>query len=191
MNCIRQPCAALRPLRATLFTVAASAALSAQAMSFVFSGGGNVSPVGPPDGDGDMPIAVFDTSCELPGPGTWTLDSNFTFNIFTQTGAGAFTFRMGADSITGTLTTATAPVALGPGFTIDYTVTGGTGTYANMTGGGDSLVRLLGDIQFPPTPYLDVGIMTLAPIPEPGTWATMVAGVLVAGSLAQRRGIAA
>lgn len=103
----------------------------------------------------------------------------------TQTGAGSFAFSLGSDSLSGTLATVAAPEAGGPGFEISYLVTAGTGAYAGMTGSGNALVRLLGDPNLSPTPYLEAGIMNL--VPEPSTSMLALAGLAALGALARRR----
>lgn len=160
----------------------AAAAIAAQAQSFSFTGSGQVTPTGPPSGTGDLPLVVINTAYDLPGAGTWLLQSSFVSNLVTGLGAGTFTFSLGADSLSGTLATAAAPVAGGTGFELSYTVTSGTGAYAGLTGSGTSLVRLLDDINGPPPfDYLEAGIMTL--VPEPASALLLLAGVLgVAGA---------
>lgn len=158
---------------------------AASALTFTFTGSGEVTPIGPPDGDGNLPLIVINTAYDLPGPGVWDLASSFLFNLVTQTGAGSFAFSLGSDSLSGTLTTVAAPEAGGPGFEISYLVTTGTGAYAGMTGSGNALVRLLGDPNLPPTPYLEAGIMNL--VPEPSTWMLALAGVAALGALQRRR----
>lgn len=158
---------------------------AASALTFTFTGSGEVTPIGPPDGDGNLPLMVINTAYDLPGPGVWDLASSFLFNLVTQTGAGSFAFSLGSDSLSGTLATVAAPEAGGPGFELAYIVTAGTGAYAGMTGSGNALVRLLGDPNLPPTPYLEAGIMNL--VPEPSTSMLALAGLAALGALARRR----
>lgn len=158
---------------------------AASALTFTYTGSGEVTPVGPPDGDGNLPVIVINTAYDFPGPGVWELASSFLFNLETQTGAGSFSFSRGVSSLSGTLTTAAAPEAGGPGFELSYFVTAGTGAYAGMTGSGNALVRLLGDPNLPPTPYLEAGIMNL--VPEPSTWMLALAGLAALGALQRRR----
>ena len=54
-----------------------------------------------------------------------------------------------------------------------------------MTGSGNALVRLLGDPNLPPTPYLEAGIMNL--VSEPSTWVLALAGLAALGALQRRR----
>jgi hypothetical protein len=176
------------PWRQATAGIVLMAALSVQtqtqAQTFTFTGNGAVAPTGAPDAFGNLPVAVVNTSYSFTGySGVWTLLAPFTFNLGTQAGSGAFSFSQGANSLSGTLATAAAPVAQGPGFELTYTVTSGTGVFAGLVGGGSSLVRLLGDISSPPTPYLEAGIFALA-VPEPATWLLMGGGAL---ALAWRR----
>jgi len=52
----------------------------AMALTVGFSGTGNVLPVGPPDGAGNLPLAVIDTAYEVGGVAGWTLEAPFVFN---------------------------------------------------------------------------------------------------------------
>ncbi len=63
-------------------------------------------------------------------------------------------------------------------------VTANTGIHAGMTDSGNALVRLLGDPNLSPTPYLEAGIMTM--VPEPSTWMPALAGLAAPGAI--RRG---
>jgi hypothetical protein len=150
--------------------------LAAQAQSFTFTGQGQVVPTGAPSPTGDLPLAVVNTAYDLPGAGTWALQSAFVFNLVSGTGSGSFSFSQGADSLFGTLSTVQAVVAGASGFEITYSVAGGTGAYAGLTGSGSSLTQLLDPLTGPPPyDYLEAGIMTL--VPEPGAALLMLGGL--------------
>jgi hypothetical protein len=153
---------------------------AAQAQSFTFTGQGQVVPTGAPSPSGDLPLAVVNTAYDLPGAGTWALQSSFVFNLVSGTGSGSFSFSQGADSLFGTLSTVQAVVAGASGFEISYSVAGGTGAYAGLTGSGSSLTQLLDPLTGPPPyDYLEAGIMTL--VPEPGAPLLMLGGLLAIG----------
>ncbi len=117
---------------------------SAWAAVISFSGTGQVSPTGPPDAGGNLPLMVFTptTNYNLGAGGAWQLGSSFTSNLVMGVGFGGFTFTRGADSLSGSLAAAFGP---GPGqFALTYSVTGGTGIYAGFQGSGSSIVQLLG-----------------------------------------------
>ena len=171
----------------TIRTICAAAlavfALSAQAQSFTFTGAGEVTPTGPPSGSGDLPLMVINSTYDLPGAGTWQLQSSFISNLNTGLGAGSFTFSQGVDSLSGTLTSAAAVVGGANGFELEYTITGGSGAYSGRTGSGSSLVQLLDDISGPPPyDYLEAGILTM--VPEPMSALLMLGGIV---ALAGRR----
>jgi hypothetical protein len=171
---------AIRTICAAAF---AAVALSAHAQSFTFTGAGQVTPTGPPSGTGDLPLMVINSAYDLPGAGTWQLQSSFFSNLNTGMGAGSFTFSQGADSLSGTLTSSAAVVAGTNGFELGYAVTGGTGAYSGRTGSGSGLVQLLDDISGPPPyDYIEAGILTL--VPEPMSALLMLGGVV---ALAGRR----
>lgn len=151
----------------------------ASALSFVFTGSGEVTPSGPPDGAGNLPLTVINTAYDFPGSGVWNGASNFVFNLGSQAGTGIFSFSHGADSLSGTLATAAATVAGRLGFELSYTVASGTGAYAGFSGDASSLVQLLGDPAAPPTPFLEAGIMSL--VPEPAIWMLALVGLAALG----------
>jgi hypothetical protein len=168
------------------WAVAASALLSglASAMPTTYTGSGLVGPTAPPIG----PTAPFLATgiYDFSGMGSFSLLSNFDFNFVTGTGSGTFSFTQGGQSFSGSLTTTSAPVALGPGFEIAYTVTAGTGIYSGFTGGGNGLIRLLSDPAGPP-PYsfIEAGIMNV--VPEPATYLMMLGGIAGLVALRLRR----
>jgi hypothetical protein len=175
------PLSAGRPTALTLRTLAMAAALglggAAHADPVAYTGAGSVGPVTPVSPSGS---AVFTAtgSYSFGALGSWDLLSSFVFNAVSGTGTGGFEFAQGGNSFSGTIATATAPVALGPGFEITYTVTGGTGSFAGATGGGNGLIRLVSDITgAPPYSYIEAGIMDVTPIPEPATALLMLGGV--------------
>lgn len=46
---------------------------AASALTFTFTGSGEVTPIGPPDGDGNLPLMVINTpmTCRAPASGIW------------------------------------------------------------------------------------------------------------------------
>ncbi|MBN8503572.1 MAG: PEP-CTERM sorting domain-containing protein [Burkholderiales bacterium] len=159
---------------------------SAFAQTFVVVGSGTVTPQGPIDGGGNWPLQANGTDYTFQGfAGTWTLLSNFSFNVVSNVGTGTFSLTQGADGVSGTLYTEGTPIAAGAGFELEYTITSGTGMFAGLAGSGSSLVRLISDPNGPPPySYLEAGIMSLQPIPEPQTALLLGAGL---GLLAWRR----
>ena len=158
---------------------------SAWAEPTTYTGAGTVGPVSPPSSSGSA-VFVATGDYDFTGMGSWSMLSSFVFNMVSGTGSGGFEFSQGADSFSGTIATSTAPVALGPGFTITYSITGGTGSYAGAFGGGDGLIRLLGDTSVaPPYAYIEAGIMNISVVPEPASALLMLGGV--AALLGRRR----
>ena len=162
--------------------VAAAASLallcgSAWADPTTYTGAGTVGPVSPPTSSGSA-VFLAEGEYDFTGMGSWSLLSSFIFNTVSGTGTGGFEFSQGANSFSGTIATNTAPVALGPGFEISYSITGGTGSYAGAFGGGNGLIRLLGDTTgAPPYAYIEAGIMNVSVIPEPASALLMLGGV--------------
>ena len=147
-----------------------------------FAGSGLVAPVGPPDDDGSLPLAVFDTEYSLMGEPGWTLTSFFTFNLVTGLGAGSFEYSNGVDALGGTILTQFN----GTGFDLDETVESGRGKFVGFVGWGNSVVTLLGDPSEPPTPFVEEGTFYLHRVPEPGTVALFGLGIAGLG-FARRR----
>lgn len=165
---------ALRPLALAALL---SASLAAWATPTSYTGAGTVGPVSPPSSSGSA-VFVANGSYSFTGLGSFELLSSFIFNMTTGTGTGGFEFTQGSNSFSGTIATASAPVALGPGFEIQYTVTSGTGLFAGTTGGGNGLIRIVSDITgAPPYSYIEAGIMNVTAIPEPATALLMLGGV--------------
>jgi hypothetical protein len=160
-----------------LAVLAACPAAFAQ-ITTTFTGSGTVAPTGEVTPPGTVALQA-NGSYDFAGFGTWSMVSGFVFDLGTSTGLGGFQFWQGSDSFVGTVSTALAPVALGPGFEITYTITEGFGSLVGITGGASSLVRLTSDTAGPP-PYafLEAGIIsvTLPAVPEPGTALLMLGG---------------
>lgn len=174
---------------AIALAAALSASPAAWAVPTTYTGSGTVTPVTPVSSTGSV-VYVATGSYSFTGAGTWELLSSFVFNTLSGTGTGGFEFTQGTDSVSGTISTATAPVALGPGVEIQYTITGGTGSFVGATGGGDGLVRFISDITGPPPyAYLEAGIMDVSVVPEPATALLMLGGI--AALLGRRRQLAA
>ena len=175
------PVSAHRPVGLTLRTLAVAAALGLGGTAFAdpvaYTGAGSVGPVTPVSPSGSAVFAATG-SYSFGVLGSFDLLSSFVFNAVSGTGTGGFEFAQGGNSFSGTIATAAAPVALGPGFEITYTVTGGTGSFAGATGGGNGLIRIVSDITgAPPYSYIEAGIMNVTAIPEPATALLMLGGV--------------
>lgn len=175
------PVSARRPVGLTLRTLAVAAALGLGGTAFAdpvaYTGSGSVGPVTPVSPSGSAVFAATG-SYSFGVLGSFDLLSSFVFNAVSGTGTGGFEFAQGGNSFSGTIATAAAPVALGPGFEISYTVTGGTGSFAGATGGGNGLIRIVSDITgAPPYSYIEAGIMNVTAIPEPATALLMLGGV--------------
>jgi hypothetical protein len=159
---------------------------ASHAQTFILAGPGEITTTGPISGSGDWPLQATGSDYLFVGYGSgWSLLSDFVFNVNNGTGSGTFSFSKGADSLSGTLTSSGGVIAAGAGFNISYTVTSGTGVFANLIGNGTSVARLLEDPNGPPPiSFLESGIMNLQPIPEPETALMLVAGIAL---LAARR----
>jgi hypothetical protein len=163
-----------------LICAAALVVPAAHAQVFSVTGFGSITETMPVDPmTGNWLLQANSNNYALSGiAGSWTLQSDFVFNVNTLFGSGVFSIAQGANSVTGTLSTQGANVALGSGFILDYTVTSGTGMFAGLVGGGNSFVRLTSNPNTLPVSYIEAGIMSLQPIPEPET------ALLLAGGLA-------
>ena len=165
------------PLRALAVAAALGLSTAAFANPVAYTGAGSVGPVTPVSPTGSAVFAATG-SYSFGILGSFDLLSSFVFNAVSGTGTGGFEFAQGGNSFSGTIATAAAPVALGPGFEISYTVTGGTGSFAGATGGGNGLIRIVSDITgAPPYSYIEAGIMNVTAIPEPATALLMLGGV--------------
>jgi hypothetical protein len=161
--------------------VAAAALLAAQAASaetlLTFYGAGFMVPSGLALPNGDQPVETLG-SVQVVGGGEWSLVFAGAFNFGTGLGSGTFSFAQGSSSLSGTVAAAVQPVALGSGWEMTYTATGGTGDLAGYVGGGSSLVRLTSDLRTtPPWNYIEVGIFSISPIPEPTSALLMLGGI--------------
>jgi hypothetical protein len=154
-------------------------ALSAQALDVAFSGSGLVSgPAQTPPLFTQLAVAPESTHYTVNGDDGWTLGGQFEFNVATLAGSGAGMLAKGADSLS--LSFASTTASLGAPLALTYTVTGGTGIYSGLFGGGSSTVQLLGNpLGLPtPIPFTETnGTLNLSPVPEPSTFALMVLGI--------------
>ncbi len=184
-----QPRGAARRIRTLLAAAALAACSGAFAQVTTFTGSGIVAPTGEATPPGVLSLFAAG-NYDFAGYGTWSLVAGFLFDTSLGTGSGGFIFSQGDNSFSGALSSSFAPVAVGPGFEMTYTVLSGTGTLAGVVGGANSVIRLISDVSGPPPyAYLESGIIsvTIPPVPEPGTALLLLLGGAAALWARQRR----
>ena len=106
---------------------------------------------------------------------------------------GNFQIAFANDGFFGTLTGTTAQNAMTPtffDFFIDYTILGGTGRFAGATGTFATGAGSGADVRFRPsqiTLNLVNGVIDAPAVPEPATWALLIAGFGAVGGAMRRR----
>lgn len=179
------------PLRRLLAAVAClpvllATPLAAQAdpVSFFvpFNGAGNVSVFDAAAGTGGWVGSLVQTPPpDVPAPLDLVSVVLFTLDAATQTLSGTFEFTSSADllsTLTGTVSGSTADADIlnsGGQFSLDYTITGGTGAFFRASGFG------LAFLNFDPAAgfdnYSESGLLNFT-VPLPGTAALVLAGLL-------------
>ncbi len=172
---------------AALVMAAQGLAAQAQALTVEFAGSGVVqgsAPIPPSTSFTDLTIGPDDADYTVGGESGWDIDVTFSGAV-TMSGGWSGTmsgkFIRGGDSLVFTGTQAANVLGVDP-ITLSYTVTGGTGAYTGYTGSGSSTVVLLDDpfgLSTTPVPFTEYGgVLNLQPVPEPGAWALMAAGLM-------------
>ena len=176
-----------------LAAVMASVPAPAQAATlsaFVFDGSGNLLVFDAAAGTGGWNGAITeysDPAAPLVNPLSLTSVVTFTLDAVTQMLSGQFEFTNAADlssslfgSLSGAFTNPADTLTSGGQFSLDYTVTGGTGAYAGLQGFGLSF------LSFDPNAvtfdnYSEQGLLSV--VPEPGTLAlvAMCLGLMARG----------
>ena len=165
-------------------------AQAATLSAFVFDGSGNLLVFDAAAGIGGWNGAITEYSdpvAPLANPLSLTSVVTFTLDAVTQMLSGQFEFTNAADlssslfgSLSGAFTNPADTLTSGGQFSLDYTVTGGTGDYAGLQGFGLSF------LSFDPNAvtfdnYSEQGLLSV--VPEPGTLAlvAMCLGLLARG----------
>jgi PEP-CTERM motif len=152
-----------------------------------FGGAGNVSVFDPSAGSGGWAGSIEQTAPPVvANPLSLVSVVLFNLNITAQTLAGTFEFTNSADlgstlfgQLTGSFVAADI-LNVGGQFTIDYTILGGTGMFANATGFGLSFVDY--DPQQSFNNYGEAGLLNFSvpgAVPEPATWLLGATGLLL------------
>lgn len=159
-------------LRAAAVAALALLAATTQAQTLALAGTGTVYPQGEVVDNVEPLLAISVEATSLGGVDGWSLIAPFDFDYATATGGGSFSLARGDDGLYGSLSTA----AGGPGsFELSYTITGGIGQYAGVTGSGSTVVTLLGFNGVDGYDYEEIGQLTL--VPEPASGALLLGGL--------------
>jgi PEP-CTERM motif len=169
-----------RPLQSLALHLALIATLAlhvgaAGAQPMPFTGTGRVAPLSDVIDGRQSLLATSVDGYSLAGRAGFSLHAPFEFNFVTGLGEGTFAIVKGGDRLVGDLDTrllSNMPLS----FELSYTVLGGNGVFAGATGSGLTTVTITGAPGADGFPYFEVGQLTVAAVPEPTSWALMLAG---------------
>lgn len=158
-----------------------------------FAGAGNLVLFDPVTGSGGWVGAIDQSPVPaVPSPLSLVSVVLFSYDALSQTLSGSFELTDATDlgaSLFGTVlgsTTEADPFGQGAQFSLDYTITGGTGHYAGASGFGLAFLQFDPDASF--NNYREDGLLVINAVPEPGSLPlTLLAGFSLLLALRQGR----